>query len=106
MVVPLFEASGTRYKILEAFAAKLPVISTRQGAEGLEVQDGKHLLIAEGAAEFASAVKQLAADEELANRLRENAFELIKENYSWKVIRGHIQKAVHELGTANLSTEE
>ena len=47
-VVPLLAGSGTRLKILEAWAAGLPVVSTTIGAEGLPARDGEHLLIADG----------------------------------------------------------
>lgn len=55
-VAPLLAGSGTRFKILEAWAAATPVVSTVQGAEGLDAIDRKHLLIAEGARPFADAV--------------------------------------------------
>jgi glycosyltransferase involved in cell wall biosynthesis len=97
-VVPLFEGSGTRYKILEAFAAKVPVISTAKGAQGLEVRNGEHLLIAETAAEFAEAVEKLWVNECLASKLTERALSLVKERYSWGVINGSIENAIHELG--------
>src|SRR6185437_14800217 len=45
VVVPILNGSGTRYKILEALALGLPVVSTPLGAEGLDVHDGEHLLI-------------------------------------------------------------
>jgi polysaccharide biosynthesis protein PslH len=56
VVVPLLSGSGTRFKILEAWAAARPVVSTNIGAEGLGAIDGKHLRIANDAASFAAAV--------------------------------------------------
>lgn len=58
-VVPLFEGSGTRLKVLEAFASGLPVISTGKGVEGLSVEAGVHFLEAGTPAEFADAVDEL-----------------------------------------------
>jgi glycosyltransferase involved in cell wall biosynthesis len=98
MVVPLFEGGGTRYKILEAFAAKVPVISTAMGAQGLQVKPGEHLLIAESAAEFVDAMKQLWTDQRLVNKLTEKGLALVKENYSWDVTARTIKKAINELG--------
>ena len=43
-VVPVRFGSGTRVKILESFAHRVPVVSTTLGAEGLDVEDGVHLL--------------------------------------------------------------
>ncbi len=64
-VVPLLAGSGTRFKILEAWAAALPVVSTTIGAEGLPVRDGEHMLLADTAAAFAEAVSRLLACKEL-----------------------------------------
>jgi glycosyltransferase involved in cell wall biosynthesis len=97
MVVPLFQGGGTRFKILEAFAANVPVISTAKGAEGLAVQDGKHLLFAETAEEFVDAVQRLWTDEHLANRLAANGLELVKQSYSMPVITQQISNAIHQL---------
>ena len=97
MVVPLFQGGGTRFKILEAFAAKLPVISTAKGAEGLAVQDGIHLLLAETADEFVDAVQRLWMDGHLAKQLAVNALQLVTKSYSFPVISQQIADAVHEL---------
>ena len=99
MVVPLFEGGGTRYKILEAFAAKVPVISTAIGAEGLQVNNGEHLLIAENAAEFVVALEQVWMDRGLVNKLTENALTLVKEHYSWDATDKAIEVAINELGS-------
>ncbi len=56
MVVPLRIGGGSRLKILEAFAAGLPVISTRIGAEGLNVEDGVHLTVVEDIEGMASEI--------------------------------------------------
>ena len=68
-VVPLLSGSGTRVKILEAWAAGTPVVSTRIGAEGLPGRDGEHFLLADSPADFAAAIRQLLQDEILATRL-------------------------------------
>ena len=52
-VVPLRIGSGTRLKILESFAHRIPVVSTTIGADGLDVEDGVHLLLADRPEEFA-----------------------------------------------------
>ena len=55
-IVPLRSGGGTRLKILDAFASGRPVISTRIGAEGIEVQDGEQLLLGDEPNEFAQQV--------------------------------------------------
>jgi glycosyltransferase involved in cell wall biosynthesis len=73
MVIPLKAGAGTRLKALEAFASKLPVVSTKLGIEGLDVKDGEHVLIAETPAEFASQCNRLNSDPKLAATLTKNA---------------------------------
>ena len=68
-VVPLRVGSGTRIKILESFAHRIPVVSTTLGAEGLEVEDGVHLLMADDPDDFAAACGRLLSDIGLRKRL-------------------------------------
>jgi polysaccharide biosynthesis protein PslH len=81
-VVPLRFESGTRFKILEAGACGIPVVSTTLGAEGLEVIHGKHIVIADDPGSFAEAIVRLLRDRDLAHRLSENLARLIREKYS------------------------
>jgi glycosyltransferase involved in cell wall biosynthesis len=97
LVVPLFEGGGTRFKILEAFAAKVPVVSTAKGAEGLEVRNERHLLVAENVEEMIDAVRRIWADECLKRRLSANGWELVKQRYSWEVAGRQIRKALQNL---------
>lgn len=68
-VAPLLAGSGTRLKLLEAWAAGRAVVSTRLGAEGLPVRDGEHLLLADGAQAFLAAVIRLLDDPQERRRL-------------------------------------
>lgn len=81
-LVPLKFESGTRFKILEAAACRVPIVSTTLGAEGLEVQNRKHLLVADDADGFADAIIELIRDRSLANRLSVNCRDLIQKFYS------------------------
>jgi glycosyltransferase involved in cell wall biosynthesis len=94
----VFQGGGTRLKILEAFAANVPVISTAKGAEGLAVKDGTHCLIAENADEFVDAAQKMWTDQRLATQLAANGLELVKQFYSWEVSSQRITQAIHELG--------
>jgi glycosyltransferase involved in cell wall biosynthesis len=97
MVVPLFEGSGTRFKILEGLAARVPVITTPVGAEGLEVEDGTHVLLARTAAEFAAAVERVRTDRDLVQRLTCHGHDLVARCYSWEVAGRRIAAAVGRL---------
>lgn len=67
--VPLRAGSGTRIKILEAWAAGVPVIASRIAAEGLPYTDGRDLILAEEPGEFARALVRLWRDRTLAEEL-------------------------------------
>jgi glycosyltransferase involved in cell wall biosynthesis len=100
MAVPLFHGSGTRFKILEALAATVPVVTTAKGAEGLDVEAGVHLLMAETADEFAEAIKRICNDQECVARLTANGLTLVEREYSWNVVGRRIRQAVTELDLA------
>lgn len=83
-IVPLFSGSGIRIKILEALAAKQAVVSTSIGAEGLNVEHGQHLTIADTAEEFANACLWLLDHSDQAQIMGNRGAELIASNYSWE----------------------
>jgi glycosyltransferase involved in cell wall biosynthesis len=82
-VVPLLSGSGTRFKILEAWAAGRAVVSTTIGAEGLGARDGEHLILADAPVQFAEAVLRLLADPPLRTRLGESGRALYLERFTW-----------------------
>jgi glycosyltransferase involved in cell wall biosynthesis len=83
-VVPLLAGSGTRLKILEAWAAGLPVVSTTIGAEGLRARDSEHLLLADGAAAFTRAVTRLLACSDLREKLGSAGRLLLEREFTWE----------------------
>jgi glycosyltransferase involved in cell wall biosynthesis len=82
-VAPIFKGSGTRLKILEYMAAGLPVVSTKQGAEGLGLEGGRHVLYAETAAEFQVALSRLFSDPSLTKSLSSEAAALVRSKFDW-----------------------
>jgi glycosyltransferase involved in cell wall biosynthesis len=83
-VVPLLAGSGTRLKILEAWAAGRPVVSTTLGAEGLPVRDGENLLLADGGAAFAAAVSRLLESGDLRQSLGRAGRLLVEKEFTWE----------------------
>jgi polysaccharide biosynthesis protein PslH len=81
VVVPLRSGAGTRIKLLEAFAHRVPVVASSVGAAGLEVRDGRHLLLADDCDRAAAAVEAVLTDGELAARLTDEAARLVRERY-------------------------
>ena len=82
-IAPIFEGSGTRLKILEAFSAKIAVIASSKAVEGIDYQDGRDLLIAENAQEFARKVSELLSEPDKRASLARAGFELVREKYDW-----------------------
>ena len=82
-VIPLLAGSGTRLKILDAWAAGTPVESTTIGAEGLAGRDGKELLMRDGAAQFADAICELVDSPALATKLGAAGRVLYEREYTW-----------------------
>jgi glycosyltransferase involved in cell wall biosynthesis len=84
-VVPLVTGGGgTRLKLLEAWAAGVPVVSTPLGAAGLDAaEDGRDLLLAETPEAFAAAVVRLLRDPDFAFRLAGNGRRIAVERYDW-----------------------
>lgn len=81
-LAPIRAGGGTRIKILEAFAARVPLVATTLGAEGLAVRDGEHLLLADDTGGLAAACQRLGDDPRLAERLAANALGLMRERYA------------------------
>jgi glycosyltransferase involved in cell wall biosynthesis len=87
VVVPLRYASGTRVKILEALAHRIPVVSTTMGAEGLGLVPGRHLLVADDADGLARACVDVLTDPALRERLMAEGQAAFLQNHQWSVAR-------------------
>lgn len=85
VIAPLRTGSGTRIKILEAWAAKRPVIATLLAAEGLECERGRDLLIANEGTEFGIAIARLNADPMRRSVIAAHGRRLFEERYTWPV---------------------
>ena len=83
--MPLRAGSGTRLKVLEAAAARVPIVCTRLASEGLPLVDGKHLLHVETPEAFVEALVRLRKEPELGTRLAQAAWHVAQE-YEWRRI--------------------
>lgn len=86
LVVPLRAGAGTRLKILQAFSFGLPVVSTGMGAEGLNVEDERELLLRESPQSFAEGVVEILNSPERGAELATAAAELVLREYLWSDI--------------------
>jgi sugar transferase (PEP-CTERM/EpsH1 system associated) len=85
-IVPLRIGGGTRLKIYESMAAGAPVVSTTVGAEGLDVSDGRDILLADNPKAFAAAVLQLLREPADREQIAVSARELVAQRFSWEKV--------------------
>ena len=93
-LVPLRIGGGTRLKIFEAMAASTPVVATTIGAEGLPVQHGQHIQIADAADAFAAECLRLLSHDAQRRTLAANALRLVVENFSWEQVTRRFESAL------------
>ncbi len=96
-ICPIRDGGGTRLKILDALAMGKAIVSTTIGCEGIDVEHGKNVLIADTPVEFTAQVKRVIEDPQLREMLGREGRRLVEAKYSWKVIGkalGHIYKSL------------
>ncbi|MEM6796898.1 MAG: glycosyltransferase family 4 protein [Acidobacteriota bacterium] len=96
-VIPLRAGGGTRIKILEAFAAGVPVVATAMAADGLRVEDGEQLLLAESAQDLASEALRLHRSPELASGLALSARRWVAKHHDRERVAGGLADRIREL---------
>jgi polysaccharide biosynthesis protein PslH len=94
LVAPVIGGSGVRMKLLEAFSAGMPTVTTTDGAAGLAVTDGHELLVADTPAAFAERVVRMLGDRALRDRLRANGSAYLEGNHSAIVGRARLAEAL------------
>jgi glycosyltransferase involved in cell wall biosynthesis len=96
IIVPLRIGGGSRLKILEALAAGKAVVSTTIGAEGLELEHERHLLVADSPDEFARRVLELLTSKDARRRLGECGRDLVLRCYGWDGIAERLERSWSE----------
>jgi glycosyltransferase involved in cell wall biosynthesis len=91
IVVPLRAGAGTRIKILEALALERAVVSTTVGAEGLDVVNGRDLLVADEPEVFAGRVIELLGDPRRRGKLGASGRRLVESRYGWDRAAGILE---------------
>ena len=84
VVAPLRAGSGTRIKILEAWAAERAIVATPLAAEGLAVEDGVNIILSEDTAEFAASVSKLLRDVNGRQRMGAAGRQTFESGYTWE----------------------
>jgi glycosyltransferase involved in cell wall biosynthesis len=83
-IAPLRCGSGTRIKILEAWAARCPMIATSLALEGLDYERGRDVLIADQGCEFGAEIAHLNEEPARRSRIAVNGRRLFEERYTWQ----------------------
>jgi GT2 family glycosyltransferase/glycosyltransferase involved in cell wall biosynthesis len=96
-VCPILSGSGVRVKLLEAFAAGIPVVSTKVGAEGLGVKDGQFCALADDPAGFADRVIGMLRDPERAAEMAERARAEVEANWDMRAITRKLVDGYREI---------
>ena len=86
MIVPLLSGGGMRVKIVEGMAMEKCIISTSLGAEGINIEHGKNIIIANNLDEFYNAVKKCITDEHYCREIGRNARMLIEQQHDVNTI--------------------
>lgn len=98
-IVPLKVGGGSRLKILEAMAAGVPVVSTRLGAEGLDVQDSVNIFIAESEEQISYGISRVIEDGPLRRELVACGRALVAGRYDWEAIGANLFEFLGRVST-------
>lgn len=93
-VVPLWQGAGVKLKTLTFMAAGVPVAATPVALEGIAVEDGRHCLVADDPEGLATALRRIMDDRALAQTLRHEGRELVRDSYTWDTVGPRFVEAV------------
>ncbi|OGD53080.1 hypothetical protein A3K80_04970 [Candidatus Bathyarchaeota archaeon RBG_13_38_9] len=96
-IAPIISGSGTRLKILEYMALGKPIVSTRLGAEGILVENGKNIILTDDMNEFARQIVNLILDNDLREKIGKNARERVVKKYDWRSIVKDLHEKILEV---------
>ncbi|MFH8119644.1 MAG: glycosyltransferase family 4 protein [Candidatus Aenigmatarchaeota archaeon] len=95
-IVPIFHGSGTRLKVLEYMAAKVPIVATPKAVEGLDLVPYKHYIPASTKEEFLYFINRILKRQIKIKKMIKNSFSLVKK-YDWKFISKNLIKEIEEI---------
>jgi sugar transferase (PEP-CTERM/EpsH1 system associated) len=102
VVSPLRFGTGVKNKLLAALAMKKPVVATSTTVEGLEVVDGRDLLVTDEPGDFARKVLELLGDPGYGQRLADSGYAFVRERYSWESGAQRLDAVLVRLAGANM----
>jgi len=96
-LVPIWHGSGIRFKILEALASEVPVVSTSLGAQGIEVRDGESILLADTPHAFTQAILTLLREQTTRTQIAQHGLAVLRQHYTTAVNTQRIRHLVDSL---------
>lgn len=96
-ICPIRDGGGTKLKVLDAFAAGFAMVAHPLACEGIDVEDGRHVLLASTADEWLAQIERLACEQGLASSLGHEAARLVIEKYTFASIAGKFFDALKRL---------
>jgi glycosyltransferase involved in cell wall biosynthesis len=98
-VCPMRTGAGAKNKVLESLAVGTPVVATSLGIEGLQLEPGKEVLVADAPEQFAAHIIRLVEDAPWRNSLARQGRRRMEENYGWEAILAKLHQLVESLNS-------
>lgn len=98
-ICPIMDGGGTKLKILDALAMKIPVVAYEIACEGIDAIHGEHLLMGTTPEQLANLSKQLFESPELAEKISRNGRKLVEEKYSFTTIGKKLAQLLEQVST-------
>lgn len=99
LLAPIRIGGGTKFKILEAMAAGVPVVTTKEGIEGLEVKNGREVLVGDSPGDLAEKVIEVLKNKDLRIDLIKKARAKVLRIYNWQTIGERLDDVYREVGS-------
>lgn len=96
LLAPLEVGGGSSYKILEAMASGVPVVTTPLGITGINAKEGVHALVGENDEEIAQKVVDLLQNEKISEKITNAARKFVEEQYNWQNITHALEKVYED----------
>ncbi|OGF99775.1 hypothetical protein A2Y99_02325 [Candidatus Gottesmanbacteria bacterium RBG_13_37_7] len=96
LLAPIKGPGGTRYKILEAMASGIPVVTTKVGIEGLNAKNEDTVLICEEISELARTTIRVLTDPSLYHKIAFNSRKFVEKNYNWETISNSLDQIYNQ----------